>query len=109
VFWELAIKISIGKYKLNEPFESFLDRGIIQNGFLILPCELQTPPTLVEQSPEFFEPVRFETRPFGASGQFRCEAQSQKLRRADRPLQIVRQHRFQPLRLEGLDQRALVF
>ena len=39
VYWELAIKISIGKYKLNEPFESFLDRGIIQNGFLILPIE----------------------------------------------------------------------
>ena len=37
VYWELAIKISIGKYKLNEPFESFLDRSIIQNGFLILP------------------------------------------------------------------------
>jgi len=39
VYWELAIKISIGKYKLNEPFESFLDRGIIQNGFLILPIK----------------------------------------------------------------------
>jgi PIN domain nuclease of toxin-antitoxin system len=39
VYWELAIKISIGKYKLNEPFESFLDRGIIQNGFQILPIE----------------------------------------------------------------------
>src|SRR5262245_24817774 len=71
--------------------------------------ELQTPPALVEQSGEFFEPVRFETRAFGAGGQFRREAQPQKLRRADRPPQIFRQHRFQPLWLDGFDQRALVF
>jgi PIN domain nuclease of toxin-antitoxin system len=38
-YWEIAIKISIGKYALNEPYETFLDRAIRQNGFLILPIE----------------------------------------------------------------------
>lgn len=37
--WELAIKISISKYVLHEPYDSFLERGIKQNGFLILPIE----------------------------------------------------------------------
>ena len=37
--WELAIKISIGKYALHEPYETFMDRAIRQNGFLILPIE----------------------------------------------------------------------
>lgn len=41
LYWELAIKISIGKYVLNEPYDSFLKRGIQQNGFLILPIEVQ--------------------------------------------------------------------
>jgi PIN domain nuclease of toxin-antitoxin system len=35
-YWELAIKISIGKFTLHEPLEDFLDRGIAQNGFGIL-------------------------------------------------------------------------
>jgi len=38
-YWEIAIKISIGKYALNEPYETFIDRAIRQNGFLILPIE----------------------------------------------------------------------
>lgn len=38
-YWELAIKISIGKYVLHEPFETFIDRAIRQNGFQILPIE----------------------------------------------------------------------
>jgi|SRR5215468_10682202 len=33
VYWEVAIKISIGKYKLNEPFESFLDRALFRSVF----------------------------------------------------------------------------
>lgn len=36
-YWELAVKISIGKYALHEPYETFLDRAVRQNGFLILP------------------------------------------------------------------------
>jgi PIN domain nuclease of toxin-antitoxin system len=27
-FWEIAIKISVGKYTLNEPYEDFMRRGI---------------------------------------------------------------------------------
>lgn len=38
-YWEIAIKISIGKYALNEPYETFFDRAIRQNGFQILPIE----------------------------------------------------------------------
>lgn len=38
-YWEIAIKISIGKYALNEPYETFIDRAIRQNGFFILPIE----------------------------------------------------------------------
>ncbi|HEX4949002.1 MAG TPA: type II toxin-antitoxin system VapC family toxin [Blastocatellia bacterium] len=38
-YWEIAIKISIGKYVLHEPYEIFFDRAIRQNGFLILPIE----------------------------------------------------------------------
>ena len=38
-FWEIAIKISIGKYVLHEPYEAFFDRAIRQNGFFILPIE----------------------------------------------------------------------
>ena len=39
VYWELAIKISVGKYTLVQPYEDFLKRGIDGNGFIILPIE----------------------------------------------------------------------
>ncbi len=38
-YWEIAIKLSIGKYALHESYESFFDRAIRQNGFLVLPIE----------------------------------------------------------------------
>jgi PIN domain nuclease of toxin-antitoxin system len=38
-FWELAIKIAVGKYDLNEDYAEFLQRGIGGNGFLILAIE----------------------------------------------------------------------
>jgi PIN domain nuclease of toxin-antitoxin system len=38
-YWEIAIKVSIGKLALNQPYEDFIDRGIRQNGFDILPIE----------------------------------------------------------------------
>jgi PIN domain nuclease of toxin-antitoxin system len=38
-YWEIAIKVSIGKLALNQPYEDFMDRGIRQNGFDILPIE----------------------------------------------------------------------
>lgn len=37
VFWELAIKISVGKYRLRQPYEDFLNDNIDGNGFIILP------------------------------------------------------------------------
>lgn len=38
-YWEIAIKISIGKYALREPYEAFMQRGIWGNGFDILSRE----------------------------------------------------------------------
>ncbi len=36
-YWEIAIKISIGKWRLNRPYEEFIDIGLNQYGFLVLP------------------------------------------------------------------------
>jgi PIN domain nuclease of toxin-antitoxin system len=38
-YWEMAIKISIGRYVLHEPYEDFFHRGIEANGFQILHIE----------------------------------------------------------------------
>ena len=38
-YWETAIKVSIGKYPLTAPYESFITQGIDGNGFKILPIE----------------------------------------------------------------------
>jgi PIN domain nuclease of toxin-antitoxin system len=36
-YWEMAIKISIGKWQLNRPYEQFIDIGLNQYGFRVLP------------------------------------------------------------------------
>ena len=36
-YWEIAIKVSIGKWKLNRPYEEFIDLGLKQYGFQVLP------------------------------------------------------------------------
>jgi PIN domain nuclease of toxin-antitoxin system len=38
-YWEIAIKIRLGRYTLNVPSELFMQRGIGGNGFAILPIE----------------------------------------------------------------------
>jgi PIN domain nuclease of toxin-antitoxin system len=38
-YWEIAIKISIGKYSLPEPYEVFVEREITTNDFRILHIE----------------------------------------------------------------------
>lgn len=40
-YWEVAIKVSIGKYPLTVPFEQFFTAGIEQNDFSILPIEIR--------------------------------------------------------------------
>ena len=40
-FWEIAIKVSIGKYPLTVPFEQFFTQGIELNDFTILPVEIR--------------------------------------------------------------------
>jgi PIN domain nuclease of toxin-antitoxin system len=39
--WETAIKISVGKYKLNVPFEQFMDVAIRNNGFNVVPIDIK--------------------------------------------------------------------
>jgi len=36
-YWEIAIKISLGKYTLSTPYEAFIDKGITDNGFVVVP------------------------------------------------------------------------
>ena len=38
-YWEIAIKISLGKYSLPEPYEAFMNRQIEANDFRILHIE----------------------------------------------------------------------
>jgi PIN domain nuclease of toxin-antitoxin system len=35
--WEIAIKVSLGKWKLNRPFEAFIDVALNSYGFQVLP------------------------------------------------------------------------
>ncbi len=39
-FWEIAIKISLGKYRLPGPFEPFIQSQMAQNQFTILPITI---------------------------------------------------------------------
>lgn len=38
-YWEIAIKIRLGKYALPEPYQVFMEREIADNDFRILPIE----------------------------------------------------------------------
>jgi PIN domain nuclease of toxin-antitoxin system len=38
-YWEIAIKIRLGKYELPEPYDIFIEREIATNDFHILPIE----------------------------------------------------------------------
>jgi PIN domain nuclease of toxin-antitoxin system len=40
-YWEIAIKIGIGKYTLSEPFDLFMEREIQSNRFQILPISVR--------------------------------------------------------------------
>ena len=39
-YWEIGIKISLGKYHLPEPFAAFMERELKQNDFTILPITI---------------------------------------------------------------------
>jgi PIN domain nuclease of toxin-antitoxin system len=36
-YWEIAIKVSLGKWRLNRPYEEFIDIGLNPYGFQVLP------------------------------------------------------------------------
>ena len=38
-YWEIAIKVSLGKYILNQPYDDFIDACLNRYGFVILPVE----------------------------------------------------------------------
>lgn len=40
-YWEIAIKIRLGKYKLSAPFEPFMSDQIARNRFTILPITVE--------------------------------------------------------------------
>lgn len=39
-YWEIAIKVSIGKLDLGEPYRAFMHREIVRNNFEILPVSV---------------------------------------------------------------------
>ena len=49
-YWEIAIKISLGKYQLNENYSDFIDNAIVKNGFKILAIETSHTAKLLELS-----------------------------------------------------------
>lgn len=40
-YWEIAIKIAIGKYSLKKPYQAFLEDQVAHNDFIILPIEIR--------------------------------------------------------------------
>jgi PIN domain nuclease of toxin-antitoxin system len=40
-YWEIAIKISLGKYSLNRPFAEFFEQQIAKNSFSIIPITIK--------------------------------------------------------------------
>src|SRR5262245_37885641 len=40
-YWELAIKISLAKYKLHVPFQQFVESAIRDNGFGVIPIDIK--------------------------------------------------------------------
>ncbi len=40
-YWEIAIKVNIGKYPMTVPFDQFFREGIEGNDFEILPVEIR--------------------------------------------------------------------
>src|SRR5262245_46019174 len=40
-YWEIAIKVGLGKYQLSEPFQPFFERVVAVYGLKILPIEIR--------------------------------------------------------------------
>jgi PIN domain nuclease of toxin-antitoxin system len=40
-YWEIAIKVRLGKLNLHASYDDFMHRGIVGNGFGILPIEVR--------------------------------------------------------------------
>ena len=40
-YWEIAIKVSLGKYTLHEDFEAFMERQTVYSEFTLLPISIK--------------------------------------------------------------------
>jgi PIN domain nuclease of toxin-antitoxin system len=47
-YWEIAIKISLGKYELPEPYSDFMERELESNNFQVLPIEPRHTAVLID-------------------------------------------------------------
>lgn len=47
-YWEIAIKISLGKYSLAEPYVDFMRHAVEGNGFEILPIDYRHTAALID-------------------------------------------------------------
>lgn len=46
-YWEIAIKVSLGKWHLNQPYDDFIEVGLTRYGFQILPISARHPSRLI--------------------------------------------------------------
>ena len=46
-YWEIAIKISIGKYQLPDPYEAWMNQQLLTNTFEILPITIAHTATVI--------------------------------------------------------------
>lgn len=55
-YWELAIKVSLGKYRLPTSFAQFLRTQLIANGIAILPIRIEHAARLLKLPPHHRDP-----------------------------------------------------
>jgi PIN domain nuclease of toxin-antitoxin system len=55
-YWELAIKIGLGRYTLTESYDDFIQHAIFDNGFRILPVEPWHTSVLIALPPHHKDP-----------------------------------------------------
>ena len=46
-YWEIGVKVAKGKYRLTDPFSTFIQKAVSNNGFSILPVEQHHVATLI--------------------------------------------------------------
>jgi PIN domain nuclease of toxin-antitoxin system len=57
-YWEIAIKVSLGKYQLKGTFEAFWEIGMRRNDIAVLPIEIQHAARLAAMPFHHKDPLR---------------------------------------------------